>query len=450
MAAVVKHIRVVFLLLEWMAIGVAALLAAYSRDPLLLRLRPYGLSLVYGIAVLIASIHVIMCLRRCTGPCLVRSWALLIVGGFVVLGAAYGEENFQAKKRAVLEAEPGALQRVGRHLVVGYGEVREIASLVKTGAVGGVFITRRNAAGKSSEELQMEIQWLQNLYANGGTKGRRPLLVATDQEGGIVSRLSPPLEHLPTLADWIAPAPGLSEAGELARAYGEIHGRELAGLGVNLNLSPVVDLKEDREVRFLDFYSQIPRRAIAPEPERVAAVALAYAKGLESQGVLATGKHFPGLGSVEEDTHLFSARVEAKTSDLEHREWLPFRALAKSSNALLMLSHAKLAEVDGEMPVSVSRAVVQGVLRKKWGFEGLLITDDLSMRVIYRSGFGIGGAAVKALNAGVDLLLVAYDGEKAYEVLYALLEADKDGKLDAMTMEASRKRFSAVAGKVFS
>jgi beta-N-acetylhexosaminidase len=93
--------------------------------------------------------------------------------------------------------------------------------------------------------------------------------------------------------------------------------------------------------------------------------------------------------------------------------------------------------------------VVQGILRNAWGFEGLLITDDLSMGAIYRSAFGIGEAAVKALNAGVDLLLVAWDGEKTYDVLYALLAADKEGRLDTELLEASRKRFGAVTGKVF-
>ena len=129
---------------------------------------------------------------------------------------------------------------------------------------------------------------------------------------------------------------------------------------------------------------------------------------------------------------------------------MPFRALAEGSNALLMLAHVKLTDVDNEFPASVSRAVVQSILRKRWGFEGLLITDDLSMRSIYRSGLGIGEAAVRAINAGVDLLLVAYDGEKAYDVLYALLAADREGRLDEEMLEASRKRSVAVAGKVYS
>ncbi|PKN61845.1 MAG: hypothetical protein CVU57_27365 [Deltaproteobacteria bacterium HGW-Deltaproteobacteria-15] len=450
MSTSVKHTRAAAFLLEWLVTGFVVLLAAHLRDPLLFEMRPYGLPLICGTWLLVASVQVIRYLSRDTGPFLATHWAPSIVLGFTALWALAGEETYQARKSAVLDAEPGMLQRVGRHLIVGYENVRDIAPLVSRGAVGGVFLTKRNAAGKSSEELRIEIQWLQDLNAAGETSGRRPLLVAADQEGGIVSHLSPPLTHLPPLAELIESAPELSEAGELARAYGEIHGRELAELGVNLNLSPVADLKVHKPVNPLDFYSLIPRRSIAPEPERVAAVALAYAKGLESHGVLATGKHFPGLGPVEEDTHFFPARLDAKTSDLENRDWLPFRALAEGSNALLMLAHVKLADVDNEFPASVSRAVVQSILRKKWGFEGLLITDDLSMRAIYLSGLGIGEAAVRAINAGVDLLLVACDGEKAYEVLYALLAADREGRLDGEMLEASRRRSAAVSGKVCS
>jgi beta-glucosidase-like glycosyl hydrolase len=159
-------------------------------------------------------------------------------------------------------------------------------------------------------------------------------------------------------------------------------------------LSPVADLKVDRPVKAFDLYSQIPQRAIAAEPERVAAVVLAYARGLESQGVLAAGKHFPGLGPVAEDTHFFAARVQTRISDFEGRDWLPFRALTEGSNALLMPAHVQLA--------------------------------------------------------GVDLLLVAWDGEKSYDVLYALLAADKEVRLDKELLEASRKRFGAVTGKVFT
>ncbi len=434
--------------LEWTIAGVMAFLVAHSRDPLLLPLRHYHLLLVCILAGLTGIAHVIMIHRRGR-----RKWspfrkgALLLVLAVIVTWATIGEINFRSKKRAVLEAETSALQRVGRNLVVGYKNVRDVAPLVSRGALGGIYVTRRNVEGKSEEEFRDEIAFLQGLNASARRNKGYPLIVAADQEGGIVSHLSPPLTHLPSLAEWISSAEVLSEACDRARSYGEIQGHELAGIGVNLNLSPVADLKIDRPKNRLDFYSLIRLRAIASEPKKVAAVALAYARGLENQGVLATGKHFPGLGSVEEDTHLFSARVETKVSDLEAGDWLPFHALAEGSKALLMLSHVKLAEVDDELPASISRAVVQSILRQKWGFEGLLITDDLSMRVIDRSSFGIGEAAVKAVNAGVDLLLVAYDGEKAYDVLYALLAADKQGRLDPRMLEASRKRFASVADR---
>ena len=159
-----------------------------------------------------------------------------------------------------------------------------------------------------------------------------------------------------------------------------------------------------------------------------------------------TLKHFPGLGRVVEDTHLSQGNLAASVSELTKTDWAPFRALMNHSRAFVMLSHARLIAVDKAGPVSISRRVIEGTLRGDWKYEGVLITDDFGMRPIYGSKTGIGGAGVDALNAGVDLILISWDPDQYYPVMYALLEADRQGRLDREALKRSDRRLEAARG----
>lgn len=341
---------------------------------------------------------------------------LTLLWSAALVATLAGEAEFQWDKRSVLGQSGATAQDLGRHFLVGYRRVEDIEALATKGLIGGIFVTRRNVVGRTLDDLRQEIAGLQTLRRHNGLP---PLLVATDQEGGIVSHLSPPLPSMPPLADLASLAPG--ERAEAARHYGYEQGRGLASLGVTVNFAPVVDIRREGPRNGLDFHSLIARRAISGDPEIVGQIAKAYSAGLLQAGITPTVKHFPGLGRVREDTHHFQARLSASEDDLEATDWRPFRTVLSGTSALLMVGHARLAAIDPDRPASLSRAVIDGIIRKKWGFTGTVITDDLTMPPVYHRGFC--SAVTDALGAGSDLLLISFDGLQIYRALACALNA---------------------------
>ena len=277
-----------------------------------------------------------------------------------LLSTVWEEGGFQYRRHAVMHLESEEAKRLGQHFIIGYEDAALVRPLVRHGLIGGVFLSRRNTQGKQFEVLQAEIADLQRLRAEAGLK---PLIVATDHEGGMVSHLSPLIDRMPPLSSVVE----LGETDDIramnALAYGETQGRSLARLGVTVNLSPVVDLKSDKGAHSLDFHSLIRQRAISSDPVMTTMIANAYVRGLEKQGVRATLKHFPGLGRVEEDTHHFSGFLDEELDTLESTDWIPFREIGRQSNALLMVGHVILARLDPHNPASFSKAVINGVIR---------------------------------------------------------------------------------------
>jgi len=358
---------------------------------------------------------------------------------FLAFCPLYQRQEFELRKQALFRAPTEQAQKYGRHLVVGYRSYGDLKQLVEKGLVGGVFLAPWNIQGKNFDQVRREIAELQEIQRSAG---RPPLWIMSDQEGGEVSKLSPLISHQDNLGELLSALPEEEWDGK-ARAYAALQGEQLAALGVNVNLSPVVDLKRPRLA--WDAHSRIDQRALASQPEQVAKIALAYAQALEAKGVYATLKHFPGLGSVETDTHLYEGILGSSPEFLSQRDWLPFREVLAQSRAFLMLGHVRLLQVDAENPASVSAGVIQGILREEWRFQGPLITDDFAMAPLYSRAGGVGKAAVDALNAGADLLLVSYDGELYYEMMEALLQADREGRMRDAVLAESERRLQAAA-----
>jgi len=200
----------------------------------------------------------------------------------------------------------------------------------------------------------------------------------------------------------------------------------------------VVDLNKNL-INPNDRHTRIRERAISDDPAVVAEVARHYCRGLRESGVHCTLKHFPGLGEVFEDTHLESGHLNTPLAKLESWDWIPFRTLM-SDGTFTMLSHAKLTALDAERPVSFSPAVVSDLLRRTWGYDGLLITDDFSMGAIYASKAGVAAASIAALDAGVDLILIAYDPAQYFPMMDAVLAADRNGSLQSAALAQSARR----------
>jgi beta-N-acetylhexosaminidase len=404
--------------------------ACYVQNPHLLPLRPWGVQIL-----VMLCLALMLRARHLAGAARVL-WLLPLLVATLV--AVTGETQFHFAKRQVLGGAmpPAQVRALAAHFIVGYRDFEALRPLVAQGLVDGVFITRRNIADRSAAQIRDRITLLQTLRRDAGLP---PLIIATDQEGGPVSRLSPPLPFEPPLASLLSA--GSADLDARAEAYGLRQGQGLASLGVTVDFSPVVDLKDQHGPALLDTHTQIGSRAIAEDPAMVSRVALAYGRGLARAGVAPTLKHFPGLGQVRGDTHHFSVALNTPLATLQAREWLPFRSAAQPLDALIMLGHVTLPEIDAEMPASLSRKVVQGVIRDTWHHEGVLITDDLSMQAAY--GHGLCKAVTSALNAGVDLLLISYDDEQIYPALACAARALEKGELDRAMLERSGARLQA-------
>ncbi len=418
-----RLLRVMGAALGWLALATLWFWAWHLKDPHLRFMREGELPLLLGL--LVAGIA--LAWRFARG--MARPVALGLALAAVL--TALCNEAASRQHRADVQAMSGpAAQVLGAHFIVGYDDANDLRERVRKGLIGGIFVTGRNVRGRTAEQLRGEIAGLQALRREAGLP---PLIVATDQEGGAVSRLSPIIERQPALATLLdADVPGHALS-ERARAYGARQGRALAALGVTLNFSPVVDLRPGRAPGRWDFHTRIDERAISSDPAVTTQVALAYAQGLESAGVRGTLKHFPGLAGVTEDTHHFAAQLRTPVARLAARDWKPFQEVSTQSDAAIMLGHVILAELDAEYPVSFSRRIVQQVIRGEWGYRGLLVTDDLTMAAAYDRG--LCDATVRALDAGVDLLLLAFDHDKYFDAMHCAHRAVQRGALDLPMLE---------------
>ncbi|WP_347335925.1 glycoside hydrolase family 3 N-terminal domain-containing protein [Bradyrhizobium murdochi] len=311
-----QSLKRIGLILVWLA-GIAFVFAAANKnDPYLISLRGTG-----NIALATASVVVAVLLirrgywrRGVAGRALTLLWCLPLLS---MLGA---HAAFEWRKQRVLRADAAQVRSLGKHFIVGYSSFPEVSVLAEKGLISGVYITKHNVAGSSATRLKEEISALQ---AKRHAAGLPPLIVAADQEGGIVSHLAPPLTKLPALSTLASLAPDVRA--EKAQTFGRTHGQELAALGVSLNLAPVLDLRPELKRSRFDFNTLIGRRAISDDPAVVAEIARAYVNGLEASGVGAAVKHFPGLGRVRADTHHFSADLDTPLDELEASDWIPFR-----------------------------------------------------------------------------------------------------------------------------
>ena len=414
---------------------ICALAAYHLQNPLLLPARSWAEPVLLLVGVMGLAITLYWRPRQLWLTLSITTLWLATIG-FIVTGASAQYRHRQTILQAAAR-NPELMARLGEHLVVGYDNPQEIRKLAQRGLIGGIFITRHNVAGKSFEQLRTELAMLQAVRRQAKLP---PLIIATDQEGGPVSRLSPPLPLQPALASVLAGDARPNEIEQRARQYGATQARALVALGINTNFSPVVDLKPTHASGALDFHTQIAERAIASDPNTVTQVALAYSQALLQQGVMPTLKHFPGLGSVSVDTHHFNAYLNTALPDLQAHDWRPFQQILSQTPALLMVGHVTVNALDTARPASVSPAVLTGLIRQHWQFNGIMISDDLSMAPIYNRG--LCRSSIESLNAGMDLLLISYDWKKYYLILDCLQHAAQTGTL--ASLEKSHHRLQAL------
>ena len=312
--------------------------------------------------------------------------------------------------------------------IAGTTPTLEELGLIEQG-VGGVILFERNCP--SPTQVAELVNTLQQTALSKGPG--IPLIIAIDQEHGPVARIKQGITPFPSAWD-------LGRIGDtgLAHQAAGICGKELALLGITMNLAPVADL-------FLHPANRvIGKRSFGKDPHQVAAMVAAFVQGLQGEGVAACAKHFPGHGATAIDSHHKLPIIERSRIELERAELIPFQQAIQAEVAAVMPGHLLCPALDAEQPATFSPSIIQGLLRQTLGFDGVVISDDLCMGALAQWG-GIEERGIAALKAGVDILLSGQ--EKADALLAALDNGVKTGDIPGERVKEAVARILKLKGK---
>jgi beta-N-acetylhexosaminidase len=265
------------------------------------------------------------------------------------------------------------------------------------------------------------------------SKAGRPLALAIDQEGGRVARFrGPPFTNLPPMRQI-----GIREDENLARRVGGLLAFELGSIGIDWDFAPVLDVDTNPA------NPVIGDRAFHRDPQVVARLGVALARGLEEGGVASCGKHFPGHGDTHQDSHLTLPHLTHDLERLRSVELVPFHAYARAHLAAVMTAHVVFEAIDSTVPATMSRDVLEGILRTELGFAGVLVSDDLEMKAITEN-YGISEAVTRGAAAGVDLFLVCHQAKLQFEAIESLIRAVESGAVPRARIDEANRRLDAL------
>jgi beta-N-acetylhexosaminidase len=330
-------------------------------------------------------------------------------------------------------------EKVGQLLLLGFGGTamdRTIGTFLEDMKPGGVALFGRNI-----ETPAQTTRLIHDVRAHdpAAHAGGVPMFIAVDQEGGNVVRVKSGALVLPS-----AMALGAAADPDLARRAGQALGRDLKALGFNMNLAPVLDVNSNPDNPVIGI------RSFGESPAAVADLGVAYIQGMQSEGIIAVAKHFPGHGDTDSDSHYHLPVLPHGKARLDEVELFPFaRAFAEGLDAI-MTAHIALPALgsDGEpdLPATVNHRVLTRLLRDELGYDGLVMTDGLEMQGIVQR-FGSGEAAVRAVIAGADVVMVLWFSEKKREVKDALLSAVKSGRIPRERLDQAVRRVLVAKAK---
>ena len=286
-------------------------------------------------------------------------------------------------------------QLAGQRLMVGFDGIQldqQLRFLIDTLRVGGIILFSRNLINPDQiKQLTRSIQH----YAEAC--GQPPLFISIDQEGGQVARLKPPFTQFPG-------NPEMSGQGDAAR-FAEITASELAGVGINMNMAPVLDIAPE------GIQSVMADRVFGHDPNRVSQLGITVIKGLQQRNIMSVAKHFPGIGRTILDSHLEMPDTDIDPRLVEQTDLVPFHAAIEHDVAGLMLSHIRYKKIDGKWPASLSAIIAKELLRDRMGFDGVVMTDDLDMGAI-QNHYSIQTAIAQILAADIDVALICHQSPK--------------------------------------
>lgn len=338
-----------------------------------------------------------------------------------IVDAAIGQMPLEDRVAGLFIVTPEAITGVNTAVQAGEGTKKALEQY----SVGGLVYFKKNI--RSEEQLK-------TMISNSQQYASYPLFIAVDEEGGSVARLAES-----GLGAKVDTAKAIGETGDANNAYiaAQTIGKYLADYGFNLDFAPVADLNNISK-------SAIGDRSYGSDADSVSAFVGSAVRGLKEQGVSVCLKHFPGIGSTAKDTHDGIAVTERTKEQFEAEEFKVFQAGIDAGADMIMTGHMAAPSLTGDnTPCSLSKQVITDILRNEMNFDGIVITDSLSMKAI-TDYHAADEAAIQALRAGCDMILMPEDFEKAYN---GVLQAVKDGTISEERINDSLRRIYRIKYK---
>lgn len=315
-------------------------------------------------------------------------------------------------------------EKIGQRLVVGFSGTEitdELENMIKQYKISNIILFKENiVSGSKLKKLCCDLQCLIKKHTGTGA------FITIDQEGGMVTRLAEDSVNIPG-------AMAIAATGNTEYAYqaGKITGKQLKKLGVNFNLAPVADINSNMDNPVIGV------RSYGDTPERVAEYVEAMTRGLMDGGVMASAKHFPGHGDTDIDSHLGLPQINKSFEELEKCELIPFKKLIQTGIPAITTAHILFPKIEpNKIPATMSRKIVNDILKEKLGFQGLVISDCMEMQAIKKSYGTIEGVKL-AMKAGVDLIFISHTTSLVKDVSDTLMEAFDSGELSLEEMDCS-------------
>jgi len=355
-----------------------------------------------------------------------------IMAGIVVAGLAAGGvvAGSTMKREADIKALLAGMsldRKIGQMMMVGVpgAEITPQARAIIQGCnPGGIILFGYNLASRGKTAA-----FIADMQKTAIDSAGLPLFISIDQEGGRVRRIMDGVTQFPGNMPL-----GVVNDGDLSYRTARILGIELRLMGVNMNLAPAIDVNNNPENPVIN------TRSFGSDPAVVAAMGRAYIRGLQESRCMAVGKHFPGHGDTDSDSHHVLPVIGYDLEHLKKVELPPFAAAIDENVSAIMSAHISYPSILGdETPATLSEKMLSGLLRDEMGHRGLVITDDMEMNAVSKL-MDLGEAAVRSVEAGTDIILISTSGRSVGLIHAALLKAVADGRLPVERIDESVRR----------
>lgn len=304
----------------------------------------------------------------------------------------------------------------------------EEEKLIHQYKVGGIIVNKKNITSPSQMVAYMNSLKEEN-------KNNVPLFFGIDQEGGRIAKLPGDLRAIPSHFEI-----GKQNDPSFALEIGTVLGKLVSSFGFNVNFAPVLDINSNPE------NPVIGDRSFGNNPDVVSKLGIQMMKGIQGENIIPAIKHFPGHGDTSVDSHDELPVVQKTMPELEQMELIPFKQAIAEGADMVMIAHILLPSIDLEFPSSMSEAIITDLLREKIGFDGVVITDDMTMEAITNS-FDIGKASVMSVKAGADIVMVAHEFENVVKAITALTTAVENGEITEERIDQSVERILKLKNK---